>query len=121
MSNQTTSNPTKINTSIAENFKWGTGCNGWHLLKSDDLSIVEEIMPPGSKGVEHYHEIAKQFFYIIEGEASLVIDKKEHLLKSGDGMLVSPGLLHQIRNKSSNDLHFLAVSSPECFKDKVSQ
>lgn len=109
-----------LNKATAENFKWGTACEGWHLLKSDDLSIVEEIMPPGSKGVEHYHEVSRHFFYILKGEASLVIEGKTHILKSGDSILVPPGSVHQIRNESKDEVNFLVVSSPECFNDKHS-
>ncbi|NER25699.1 MAG: cupin domain-containing protein [Symploca sp. SIO1C2] len=115
MSNQET-----INKANAENFKWGTACDGWHLLKSDELSIVEEIMPPGSKGVVHHHEVSRHFFYVLEGEASLVIDGTTHLLNRGDSILVLPGKVHQIKNESGDELNFLVVSSPECFTDKHS-
>ncbi|OLT59250.1 cupin domain-containing protein [Moorena bouillonii] len=111
------SNHAKINTATAENFQWGTGCQGWHLLANDNLTVAQEIMPPNSRGVEHYHEVAQQFFFILEGEASIVIENTTHVLNSGDGILISPGALHQIRNESSNDLHFIAISSPNSFHD----
>ena len=111
------SNQEKINKSNAENFKWGTGCEGWHLLTSNDLTIAEEIMPPQSKGVVHYHEYAQQFIYVMDGEASLEIDGKVYVLSCGDGKLISPKSLHQIRNESNDDLHFLAICSPNCFED----
>ncbi|NEO09761.1 MAG: cupin domain-containing protein, partial [Moorea sp. SIO3I8] len=40
------SNQEKINKATAKNFQWGTGCEGWHLLTSEDLTIAEEMMPP---------------------------------------------------------------------------
>lgn len=111
------SNHEKINKATAENFQWGTGCQGWHLLANDDLTVAQEIMPPNSMGVEHYHEVCQQFFYVLEGEASIVIEGTKHILNPGDGILISPGALHQIRNDSSNDLHFIAISSPNSFND----
>ncbi len=77
-------------------------------------------MPPGSKGVEHYHEVSRHFFYILEGEASLLIEGKTHILNSGDSILVPPGAIHQIKNESRDELNLLVVSSPECFNDKHS-
>ncbi|MGB3535499.1 MAG: cupin domain-containing protein [Microcoleaceae cyanobacterium] len=106
-----------ISTTTAENFQWGTGCQGWHLLANDDLTVTQEIMPPNSTGVEHYHEVCQQFFYVLEGELTIVIEDKKHVLNSGDGMLISPGALHQIRNDSSNETHLIAISSPNSFYD----
>ncbi len=111
------SNPEKINKAIAKNFKWGTGCEGWHLLTSDALTIAEETMPPQSQGIVHYHEVAQHFIYVLEGEACLEIDGITHLLNPGDGISVYPGSLHQIRNESGDVLHFLAICSPNSFED----
>jgi hypothetical protein len=35
-------------TENAENYKWGNNCDGWHLLKSDSLSVIQERMPAGT-------------------------------------------------------------------------
>lgn len=107
----------KINISTAENFQWGTGCQGWHLLANDDLTVAQEIMPPNSAGVVHYHEGPKHFFYILKGEASIVIEGTTHILNAGDGIPIFSGALHQIRNDSNNEVHFIAISSPNSFKD----
>jgi len=31
----------------AEHYTWGGVCDGWHLFKSSDLSIIQERVPPG--------------------------------------------------------------------------
>lgn len=111
------SNQEKINKATAKNFQWGTGCEGWHLLTSEDLTIAEEMMPPQSQGILHYHEYAQHFIYVLEEEASLEIDGTTHVLNRGDGKVVSPGSLHQIRNESSDVLYFLAICSPNSFED----
>ncbi|NEP33694.1 cupin domain-containing protein [Moorena sp. SIO3B2] len=64
--------------------------------------------------------IFRDFFYILEGEASLVIDGTMHRLNRSDSILLYPGAVHQIRNESSDALNLLVVSSPECFTDKPS-
>jgi hypothetical protein len=29
----------------AEHYFWGTGCDGWHLVRESGLSVIEECMP----------------------------------------------------------------------------
>ena len=55
------------NTSNAEHYKWGESSDGWHLLKSDNLSVIEENVPPCEKEIRHVHVRAQQFFYVLEG------------------------------------------------------
>lgn len=117
MTSTTTFNTQKVNTSNAENFQWGTGCQGWHLLANDQLTITQEIMPPKSAGVVHYHEVAEQFLYILQGEAAIVIEGEMQSLYAGDGIYLTPSSKHQIRNDSDKDVHLIAVSSPNSFHD----
>jgi hypothetical protein len=37
----------------AEHYIWGEGCDGWHLLKGDDLSVIQERVPPGNFETKH--------------------------------------------------------------------
>ena len=32
----------------AEHYQWGNACDGWHLLKSETLSVIQEKMPAGT-------------------------------------------------------------------------
>jgi hypothetical protein len=33
-----------------EQYSWGEGCDGWRLLKGDDLSVIQEhVMCPQAK------------------------------------------------------------------------
>jgi hypothetical protein len=36
-----------ISTITAEHYTWGNNRDGWHLVRTPDLSIIEELMPPG--------------------------------------------------------------------------
>jgi len=58
----------------AESYTWGDGCVGWHLLKTDSLSIIQEKMPPGSSEQLHFHKHSQQVFYILSGVATFEID-----------------------------------------------
>jgi hypothetical protein len=54
--------PTVVQKAGAEHYVWGGVNDGWHLVKRDDLSVIEERLQPGSREVRHYHERARQFF-----------------------------------------------------------
>ena len=60
----------------AEHYIWGEICDGWHLLKRGDMSVIQEHVPPGGAEVMHYHSQARQFFYILEGEGIMLFEEK---------------------------------------------
>lgn len=35
----------KISKANAEHYLWGGDCDGWHLVKSQGLSVIHERMP----------------------------------------------------------------------------
>lgn len=102
----------------AEHYHWGTDCDGWHLVKDKELSVIEEFMPPGSAEVRHHHEHAQQFFYILSGEVLMEIEGKTTLIPAGSGIRVLPGREHQIRNPSSGAVRFLVISQPPSHNDR---
>jgi quercetin dioxygenase-like cupin family protein len=108
-----------VSTSNAEHYRWGDACDGWHLLAGDDLSVIEECMPPGTAEQRHRHSKSRQFFYVLEGEAVLELEGTPHRLGSGQGLHVPPGAAHQMRNDSMRGLRFLVVSSPKSHGDRV--
>lgn len=103
----------------AEHYTWGDQCDGWHLLKRDDISIIQERMPPDTSEVKHYHSISRQFFYILEGTAEMLINDNVFSLHNGQGIEIPPGTIHQIKNNSGTDLSFVIVSFPKSHGDKI--
>lgn len=108
-----------ISTENAEHYHWGAACEGWHLLAGDDLSVIEERMPPGTAEQRHWHGRARQFFYVLEGEAVLELDGTRHQLRRGEGLHVPPGTPHQLHNVSTMDVRFLVVSAPKSHGDRA--
>ncbi|WP_266181259.1 cupin domain-containing protein [Dyella humicola] len=108
-----------VSTGSAEHYRWGQGCDGWHLLAGDDLSVIEERMPPGAAEIRHRHARSRQFFYALEGRLTLELDGVVHLLQCGQGLHVPPGAAHQARNEGSVDARFLVVSAPRSHGDRV--
>ena len=44
---------TVISRGTAEHYTWGEVCDGWHLLKRQDMSIIHERMPADSQEARH--------------------------------------------------------------------
>ncbi len=107
-----------VSRACAEHYTWGQACDGWHLLKGDDLSVIEERMPPGTEELRHRHARSRQFFYVLAGEAELELEGREHRLGAGQGLHVPPGQAHQMRNRSAADVRFLVVSAPRSHGDR---
>jgi len=103
----------------AEHYIWGEVCDGWHLLKRDDMSVIQERVPAGGAEVIHYHTKARQFFYILEGEGAIVFEDQLITLKKGQGLEIAPQVNHQFKNQSSADVHFLVISVPSTRGDRV--
>jgi mannose-6-phosphate isomerase-like protein (cupin superfamily) len=108
-----------ISTENAEHYIWGEICDGWHLLKRDDISIIQERVPMGGMEIRHYHEASRQFFYILEGEGTMTFDDREVTLKKGDGLEIQPFVKHQFKNLSNADVHFLVISIPTTKGDRI--
>ena len=103
----------------AEHYIWGEVCDGWHLLKRDDMSVIQERVPVGGMEVMHFHNIARQFFYVLEGEGTMAFEAHEVVLKKGQGLEIPPQVKHQFKNQSNAEAHFLVISIPTTRGDRV--
>jgi mannose-6-phosphate isomerase-like protein (cupin superfamily) len=103
----------------AAHYVWGNGCDGWHLLKADALSVIEERIPSDGSEVRHFHEKSRQFFYVLAGVLSLEVDGKELDLRPRQGVEIAPYVPHRAFNRSSEDAEFLVISSPPSHGDRV--
>jgi mannose-6-phosphate isomerase-like protein (cupin superfamily) len=100
-------------------YQWGAKSEGWRLLDRDDLSVIQERVPSGDRERRHFHTHARQFFFILMGEAVIEIDGARFALKSGQGIEVAPGTPHQFVNESRDDVSFLVISAPRSHGDRA--
>ncbi|MBD7966767.1 cupin domain-containing protein [Paenibacillus gallinarum] len=107
------------NKESAEHYIWGAGCDGWKLVNDPRLSIIHEKMPPSTCESRHYHELARQFFFILSGVVELEVDGVIYTLSQQEGMEVHAGAPHQIFNRTEEDVESLVISSPRTAGDRV--
>ena len=103
----------------AEHYKWGQDCDGWHLSKNDELSVIEECMPPASTEQKHYHGKAQQLFYILRGDAAFELNGEMRKIHAGESIHVPPGVPHSISNNGTEPLRFIVISAPKSHGDRV--
>ncbi|WP_274365145.1 cupin domain-containing protein [Paenibacillus thermotolerans] len=109
----------KISKSNAEHYTWGERCDGWHLVKHQGLSIIHERMPANTSEVKHYHQDARQFFFVLSGIATMEVDGEEVILHEQEGIEIPPFVGHQMFNKTNHPIEFLVISHPNSRGDRV--
>jgi mannose-6-phosphate isomerase-like protein (cupin superfamily) len=109
----------KISKQNAEHYIWGDNCDGWYLVKNKDLSVIHECMPVNTSEVRHYHNQARQFFFVLSGTATLEINGERLTLNPEEGVEIPPLTPHQMRNESNQDVEFLVISQPTSRGDRV--
>lgn len=108
-----------VNIENSEHYKWGNDSDGWHLHKSEDLSIIGENVPPNEKEERHYHNESQQFFYVLSGVAHIEISGTVFEIHAGSGIHVPAKKPHQLMNNGAVNLRFLVISQPKSHGDRV--
>lgn len=111
----------KISKNSAEHYVWGKICDGWHLVKTAGMSVIHEKMPPDTAEVRHFHQKARQFFFVLAGQATLEVDGEVFLLDEHEGIEIAPQVPHQMMNASAGATEFIVVSVPTSKGDRVTQ
>jgi len=108
-----------VSRETAEHYAWGEVCEGWRLLSRDGLSVIEERIPPGRGEVPHYHQRARQLFYVLSGGLTIDLPHESVALRAGEALEVEPGTVHRVHNAAADDAIFLVISSPTTAGDRV--
>ena len=102
-----------------KHYMWGAGCDGWNLVDTPELSVKQERMPPHTAEAEHYHRMARQFFFILEGTAVFETSEGRVAVGAREGFEIAPEIKHRILNESEFDLVFVLCSQPSTAGDRV--
>lgn len=111
--------PSPVSVASAEHYIWGQGCDGWHLVKEESFSVIEEKMPAGTAEERHRHARARQFFYVLSGVLTFEMEGITHVVAAGSGIDVPPGAAHTAANAGPGEARFLLVSVPPAQGDRA--
>jgi uncharacterized cupin superfamily protein len=110
--------PQPTSRAVGQEYGWGDGCQGWHLVRAQNLSVIEERMPPGTREARHWHARARQFFYVLKGTLTLEVEGVTHSLSARTGIELPQGTAHQASNDTAADVEFLVISEPPSHGDR---
>ena len=110
--------PQPTSRETGQHYGWGDGCEGWHLVRAQNLSVIEERMPPGCGEARHWHARARQFFFVLSGTLTLEVEGVTHSLSARTGIELPPGTAHQAINETTADVEFLLISEPPSHGDR---
>ena len=85
-------------------------------IRAKKLGYSLFTVPPGKAAFPfHLHHTNEEMIYILQGEATLRLGKDEIPVSSGTFIACPPGSdhPHQLINTSTNNLHYLVVSTME--------
>ena len=82
-------------------------------LDAENLGFTVVEADPDWTGMEHDHadEGEEEVYYLVEGEATLVVDDESVELEPGDAVHVAPDATRQIRN-GSEESQFVVAGAP---------
>ena len=75
-------------------------------------SVAVVVIAPGKSSAAHHHLVSEETYYILRGQARMVIDDRTFELGPGQACLIEPFERHQISNIGDGDLEFVAVCAP---------
>jgi mannose-6-phosphate isomerase-like protein (cupin superfamily) len=107
-----------VSLDTASHYRWGEGCDGWHLVQAEGLSVIRERMPPGTSEVSHFHRASRQLFFVLRGVLVLSVPEGRLLLRAEEGLEVPPGTPHQVLNEGPEPAEFLVISQPPSHGDR---
>ena len=100
-------------------YKWGDNCDGWNFVNSPEASVKQELMPAKTAEKLHFHTYAAQFFFILKGQATFLIEGETFTVNSNKGLQIKAGHKHKIMNNGPDDLEFILFSYPSTQNDRT--
>jgi mannose-6-phosphate isomerase-like protein (cupin superfamily) len=73
-------------------------------------SLAEASLPAGAATQKHYHKIAEEIYFILEGAALMDLNGQTQPVGPGDAILIPPHAWHQIT--AHTPLRFLCCCAP---------
>jgi uncharacterized cupin superfamily protein len=92
------------------------------LFGLDQFGVNLTELPPGAvSALRHWHSHEDEFVYILEGEATLITEAGEEVLRPGDcvGFKANTADGHNLVNRSARPVRYLEVGSRRIEVDRV--
>ena len=91
---------------------------GWRdrLISREDSNVTAWVQAVDIDGArEHYHKVATELYYVLEGEGDVVLDGEPVSVSKGSLLHIPPGVVHGARGK----MRVLVVGIPDMSDDDL--
>lgn len=78
---------------------------------SAELCLMEQRCRPGAGAPLHVHPAAEEVVVVLAGEAEVVVEDEQAVLRAGDAVVFPAGARHGFRNSGEEELRILASFS----------
>ena len=94
---------------VAQNFKGGEKEYVSRRFVDENNKIMLGTLEPGASIGYHSHDADSEVIYLLEGEAAVLYDAGEEMLRAGQAHYCPMGHSHSLINRSDRAITFLAV------------
>jgi mannose-6-phosphate isomerase-like protein (cupin superfamily) len=91
------------------------------LYTGQNLQLVVMSLKPGQDIGAETHATHDQFFRVEQGKGEVVIDGVTHKIKSGTGIVVPAGALHNLVNTGDKAMKVYTIYGPPNHVDQLEQ
>ena len=91
---------------------------GWRdrLISREDSDVTAWVHAVDIDGArEHYHKVATELYYVLEGEGVVMLDGEEHSVRKGSLVHIPPGVVHGARGR----MRVLVTGIPDIADDDM--
>ena len=91
---------------------WSLGCLFVLKNRTDDLELIDALVPPGYSPPMHRHDFGAESFYVVEGSARFVVGDEELTLGPGGFVRVPPSTPHSFETLGDTPSRMLDIITP---------
>jgi mannose-6-phosphate isomerase-like protein (cupin superfamily) len=90
-----------------------------YLFRGPKIDWGVILLLPGQTLGGHYHQEVEETFYVLQGQATFVVNGSEYSASAGDALRMDPTDRHDICNSSDQPLKVVFIKYPYLPRDKV--
>ena len=80
------------------------------LISREDSAVAAWVHAVDIDGAEpHFHKVATELYYVLEGEGAVILDGVEHPVRKGSLVHIPPGVVHAAKGR----VRVLVVGIPD--------
>jgi quercetin dioxygenase-like cupin family protein len=99
----------KIPETAITNFHGGDGICLARMFQDKDVKIMRSVLHPGVSNGLHRHQGSYEVCFVLQGEATCVVDGKKEIVKAGQVSYCPNGSEHSMANEGTEDCVVLCV------------